>query len=322
MITDKKITFATANLFNFIEPPGAFYDFENIYESEAWREKCRWTQNQIQSLEADIVGLQEVFSIDAAKALFVEMGYPYFASVDEPMVENDYIYSKPVVALASKYPITQVSSAEEALYLEEHYATSIPTFSRKPLCALVNVPDIGTIAVYVCHLKSQRATESHTEEYEHEVVGRWLSSQQRGWEAVMLRLFMEQNYAKHPLPTILMGDMNQPLNSDITGLLTSRPRQPSASLQLKDSWHLYQSTQMQTDNQAAQERIATHYYFARGNVLDYILLSQEFQQDSPYSLADICRYQVLDSHLVNPIYERDKQASDHAFVGVTARFIL
>jgi hypothetical protein len=70
------------------------------------------------------------------------------------------------------------------------------------------------------------------------------------------------------------------------------------------------------------ERPATHYHFAKGNVLDYILLSQEFQPDSQYSLADVCQYVTLDEHLINPIFDKDQQASDHAFIAVTVQFVL
>ena len=346
MLTDKKLTFATANLLNFIEPPNAFYDFENIYESEAWREKCRWTKTQIQMLDADIVGVQEVFSIEAMRRLFEEMGYHNFASVDHPHVESDYIYSQPVVALASRYPITRIEAVTPLDFIQQAYQTPLPTFSRKPLYVVVDVPDIGEIAVYVCHLKSQRATESHDPELAHPLIGRWLSSQQRGWEAVMLRLFMEQQYKRHPIPTVLMGDMNQPLSSDITGLLTSESNHGSERLKLQDSWGISCSNRPRNNplcenppcekqpcekpsrenpiNETLQSnnRTPTHYYFAKGNILDYILLSQEFQPHSHYSMADITEYTVLDNHLINPIFERDKQASDHAFVAVTVRFVL
>lgn len=321
MTTYKKLTIATANLFNFIEPPGAFYDFENIYDGKAWQEKCEWTKNQIQQLNADIIGIQEIFSVDAARILFEEIGYPYFASVDIPQIEQDYIYSKPVVAVASKYPITHFEAVTPLTDIQSGYQIPVPEFSRKPVYAIINSPDIGEIAVYVCHLKSQRATESNTPLYSHPLIGRWISSQQRGWEAVMLRLFMEQKYLNHPVPTLLIGDMNQPLVSDITGLLTTElPTYGSSDdyrqLILQDSWNIFSNSQTKV------ERQPTHYHFSNGNVLDYILLSQEFQAHSQYSVADVTAYTVLDKHLINPSYERDKQASDHAFVAITAHFVL
>ncbi|EEX32247.1 MULTISPECIES: endonuclease/exonuclease/phosphatase family protein [Vibrio] len=315
MLTDKRLTFATANLFNFIEPPGAFYDFENIYDADAWEAKCQWTKNAILNLNADIIGVQEVFSLDAARQLFEELGYSYFASVDSPNIESDYIYSHPVVALASKYPISHVEAVTLPASSLAGYSIPQPEFSRQPVFAVVEVPDIGEVAVYVSHLKSQRATEAIEEGEGQPLVGQWLSSQQRGWEAVMLRLAMEQQYAKHPIPTVLVGDMNQPISSDITGLLT-KVIEGESFLMLRDSWDIF------VIKQPGAERPPTHYHFAKGNVLDYILFSQEFQPDSQYSMADVTSYSTLDNHLINPSFERDKQASDHAFVSVTVRFVL
>ncbi|GAK87452.1 endonuclease/exonuclease/phosphatase family protein [Vibrio ponticus] len=311
-----QLTFASCNLFNFIEPPNAFYDFENIYETEGWQAKCQWTKQQVEALNADIVGIQEVFSIEAAKALFAELGFHHFVTVDHPSVESDYIYSQPVVALASKYPIAQFGAVTPPSEITEHYATTLPSFSRKPIFAVIAVPELGNIAMYVCHLKSQRAADSLTGENPYPLVGQWLSSQQRGWEALMLRVFMEQQYHKSPMPTVLVGDMNQSLTTHITNLLVQNSDTSLSSLSLKDSWEIF------CTNQPEEERKPTHYHFAKGNVLDYILLSAEFDSSSPYSLADIERYQVIDQHLINPNYERDKYASDHAFIAVTTRFIL
>ena len=316
MHTHQTLTFATANLFNFVAPPNAFYDFENIYETQAWAEKCRWTKEKLTLLDADIVGLQEVFSIEAARQMMADLGYGYFAVVDTPHIEQEYIYSQPVVAVASRYPITRYEAVMPPSALMESYDVPFPDFSRQPISAVVSVPNIGEIAVYVCHLKSQRATESASGESEHPLLGRWLSHQQRGWEAVMLRIAMENAYRSHPVPTVLMGDMNQSLDSVLTGQLTLNTSSGSATLTLEDSWSLYQT------NDKAKDRAATHYHFATGNVLDYLLLSQEFQAHSPYSLADVVGYQVLDQHLINPSFAQDSQASDHAFVSVTVSFVL
>lgn len=316
MLTDNTLTFATANLFNFIAPPNAYYDFENIYDEQAWQDKCRWIREKVAQMNADIVGLQEVFSITAARELFVELGYPYFVTVDEPKIESDYIYSRPVVALASRYPINHYEAVLPPIDIIQEYGIQSPPFSRKPIYATIQVPQIGEVAVCVCHLKSQRATEAQHPDHEHRLIGQWLSSQQRGWEVVMLRVFMQEKYQEKPFPIALLGDMNQPIHSDITGMLTKTINQPNRDLYLEDSWQLYKEAHPEL------ERAATHYHFARGNVLDYVLLSQEFQTYSDCSMAEVCDYVVLDQHLINPNYSEDKQASDHAFVAVTVRFVL
>ncbi|MDA9556645.1 endonuclease/exonuclease/phosphatase family protein [Vibrio sp.] len=311
MDNSSRLTVATANLFNFVEPPNAFYDFENIYSHIQWEEKCRWTKEKIESFNADIVAVQEVFSIEAATSLFHDMGYPHVAFIDQPALEDDYIYSSPVVGLASKYPISHVQAVKPPAELADAYNVTFPEFSRKVIHATVNIPKIGEISVYVAHLKSQRPTDSQNAGATNKKLGQWLSSVQRGWEAVLLRLYMDEQYKTAPMPTILMGDMNQTLQSNITVSLLNNQEEPY-TLKLEDSWHLASSEDT--------ERKATHYHFAKGNVLDYILLSQEFNSNSSHSIIQSIEYRIIDEHLINPIFEHDSQASDHAFVATHITF--
>ncbi|UYI49600.1 endonuclease/exonuclease/phosphatase family protein [Vibrio natriegens] len=312
MSRPSQITFVTANLFNFIAPPDAYYDFENIYSQEQWQGKLAWTQNQIEKLEPDIIGVQEVFSIEETKSFFKSIGYPHFATVDTPQVEDEYIYTHPVVAIASRFPIEQVQPVTfDRRSLIPFEMTASPEFSRKPIYAQIVHPILGHIAVYVVHLKSQRPADSNNAEDASRVLARWLSTQQRGWESAMLRDSMQNQYKNAPMPTVLMGDMNQPItNNGVNSVLTETFSDSVTELQIKDGWDLQVAPTL-------NDRPATHYHFSRGNVLDYILLSQEFDEHSDVSVADVVDYQVLDQHLINPSFERDKYASDHAFVALT-----
>ncbi|USD52460.1 endonuclease/exonuclease/phosphatase family protein [Vibrio sp. SCSIO 43153] len=317
MSNKNHITFASANLFNFIAPPGAYYDFENIYSLDDWHDKLAWTKSQFEQLDPDVIGLQEVFSIEETKAFFAEIGYEYFATVDTPHIEGDYIYSRPVVAVASRFPIESF----EAVTFDKETLNSFgeidaPTFSRKPVRACIVHPIIGHISVYVTHLKSQRPADSDTPEQASRPIARWLSTQQRGWEAAMLRDAMQRQYALIPMPTVLMGDMNQAITpTGVNDVLTEHYGDSVTDLQLNDGWELQMSPLLES-------RPATHYHFAKGNVLDYILLSQEFDAHADVSIAEVTDYQVLDSHLINPSFERDKNASDHAFVALTVEIKL
>ncbi|MDF2154839.1 endonuclease/exonuclease/phosphatase family protein [Vibrio sp. CAU 1672] len=311
------LTFASANLFNFVAPPNAFYDFANIYSSEDWQDKLLWTRRQIATLDPDIIGLQEVFSIDETRQFMKSLGYPYFATVDAPHIEQEYIYSHPVVALASRYPIIRsmpVSVSPKAL--EPFSDISAPPFSRKPLYAKIAHPHLGTIAFYVTHLKSQRPTEpENTDQAYSKTIAQWLSTQQRGWEATMLRQAIDEQYRLTPMPTVLVGDFNQPLCGSVNEMLVTKHSASVTDVGLQDGWEL----QVMPD---LDPRPATHYHFSKGNVLDYILLSQEFDSQSARSVAEVVEYTVLDIHLRNPSFSRDKNASDHAFVALTVKLLI
>ena len=69
LMAEQRLKIATINLFNFIAPPDAYYDFINIYSEEQWQKKCDWITQYLISNHPDVVGFQEVFSIDALRAL-------------------------------------------------------------------------------------------------------------------------------------------------------------------------------------------------------------------------------------------------------------
>ncbi|WP_394130572.1 endonuclease/exonuclease/phosphatase family protein [Shewanella maritima] len=379
----QSLAIASINLFNFIAPPKAFYDFENIYSNAQWKNKQGWLADFIKMADADVVGFQEVFSPNALEALVSSLGYPYFAVVDEPQVITDYVYKSPVVAIASKYPITQVQSvAADAQICAQMGLASEFQFSRKPLRATIQLPVIGSCDCYVIHFKSKRnqldkskplATTLLHDEAKSEaelsepttavtnltgaaefvaeqVLGRWGASLQRGSEASLLYHAMVQRRFLTQHPFVLMGDFNDDLVSDLFSAFRQSSRvfrsdiedkslaqlsdvALKAELQLYglfDSYELHQSASRCNKTLAQDEfetsshyenanlkRPATHYYGNTGSVLDYILVSSEFNHAGLQNIAQIIDYQTFDRHLVKPDYQRDKDSTDHAPVMMT-----
>ncbi|WP_299792881.1 endonuclease/exonuclease/phosphatase family protein [uncultured Shewanella sp.] len=334
------IKIATFNLFNFIEPPGAYYEFENIYTQEQWRKKLEWITNYIETHQPDVIGFQEVFSPDALAKLTKCCGLEYFAVLDTPDVVDDFIYSKPVVAIASRYPIAEAHSVT----VDGERATQMGlsgdfAFSRKPLRVTISLPKLGACDCYVVHFKSKRPLFDAQEQSSHsagsesvgrllslEALGQWGASIQRGSEAALLRYAMVERRLQTGYPMVLMGDFNDILSDGVLSALTSVDTRikPDPSLgevehqlqdhRLKDAYEIYQDGQYSL---SCQQRPATHYYYARGTVLDYILLSSEFDVKNSRSLAEVGRYETYDRHLINPRFELDGHSTDHAPVMIT-----
>lgn len=376
------IKIASINLFNFIEPPLAYYDFENIYSHGQWQKKCHWLSEFLAHRQPDIVGFQEVFSPEPLKRIASEQGLVYFAVVDEPTLISDYIYRSPVVALASRYPIVEVSSVEpDARLVAAMGLSSEFAFSRKVLRATIEVPQIGLCDHYVVHFKSKRAglalepkliepkrfenqsldsdnlapaasikLHSETQLLTEQALGRWASTMQRGAEAALLfnGILVRRQESKHPV--ILMGDFNDSLTMGALDALTIQGESIHsndikaaglghlsdaalsavfAQYQLKDAYDLFieanrfieanlfiepnqQNSLMGNTAYHREHRAATHYYGPKGSVLDYILLSSEFDASHGRSLAQVVDYQTCDRHLVRPEYERDAYSTDHA----------
>jgi hypothetical protein len=64
-------------------------------------------------------------------------------------------------------------------------------------------------------------------------------------------------------------------------------------------------------------RAPTHYFGGGGSVLDYILLSCEFDASYHDSLYQVTAHETYDRHLINPIFDRDGESTDHGIVLVT-----
>ncbi|NKF51313.1 endonuclease [Shewanella sp. WXL01] len=363
----KRYRVASINLFNFIEPPAAFYDFENIYTQAQWQGKLAWFSDWVTSANPDMIGFQEVFSPQALAAWAKDNGYPHFAVIDEPTLVNDYTYKNPVVAFASRFPITDFGEvgidkdACELMGLSRDFG-----FSRKPLRATVELPEFGALDCYVIHFKSKRNQLDDNLEYRSsmtgaaefvakQVLGKWGASLQRGSEATALYYAMLARRFESTNPYVLMGDFNDKLASDLFSAFRQSQRifrsdisdanlakqsdtELKASLQqfaVFDSYELhFQGARCnktlaqdefetsldelnQLESHSASQRSATHYYGNVGSVLDYILVSSEFNPAALQNLAQVVDYQTFDRHLIKPDYERDKDSTDHAPVMMT-----
>ncbi len=315
-----QVRFATANLFNYLAPPNAFYEIDNIYEAHQWQKKQQWLARKLSTLDADVIGFQEVFSSQELISQLNNLGYPYCYVIDQPKILHSYIYTHPVVGIASRYELTDV----QAVSAQSPESNEPFTFNRKPLRATLNHPALGKVDIYVIHFKSQRPTLNHDfttsetfDAWQEENYGRWLSTVQRGFEAHILHNVIMERKKATGNPVVLMGDFNQILSSQEFSCLrsTHRFRQPESytpllPYHLTDSWELY----CHSDK---IPRTPTHYTGASGQVLDYILLSSDFSEEADHPIAKVINYHVEDQHLINPNFELDSYASDHAFVSVT-----
>ena len=357
-MANTQLKIATFNLFNYLEPPNAYYDFDRIYSAQQWQKKQNWIANYLHEYQPDIIGFQEVFSPDSLKQLVANQGYEYFAVIDQPEVIDDFIYKSPVVALASRYPIVEVHAVLPDIELAQSLGLSQDfSFSRKVLRATIDAPHMGNCDCYVVHFKSKRSMLEHDESNKHsaekniieslkaQVAGGWGSTIQRGSEAALLLIEMIARREKSNNPMLLMGDFNNSLADGVLShLLTNTLRFVSsidrdAYLEkycLSDAWDLYRAVLANENIEATDEskaRLATeeneiskekingrspsHYFGASSSVLDYILLSCEFDASYHDSLYQVSDYHTYDRHLINPIFARDGESTDHGVVLVT-----
>lgn len=324
------IRIATLNLCNYIQPPLACYEYDSIYSQAQWQQKQQWLATLLRRYQPDVIGFQEVFSCDALQKQLRQLGYPHFHVVEQAELIADYIYHKPVVAVASRFPISSVAAIQPEEQQLQCLGWTAFQFSRHPLRATIRLPTIGPVDFYVVHLKSQRpilsdnlpaSTSVHQLELQTRT-GRWAATVQRGTEAHMLMHAVAKRRLQHKHPALILGDFNEEISVShaLSIFVSSGAMQPMLTeahpqhnpVRLVDSFELYNAKQDQP-----VPRSPTHYYGSSGSVLDYILVSDEFDSHHPGCLADISHYQCIDEHLIRPDYTTDSYSSDHAAVLMT-----
>jgi endonuclease/exonuclease/phosphatase family metal-dependent hydrolase len=359
-VANTHLKIATFNLFNYLEPPNAYYEFERIYSAEQWQKKQLWVTEYLREYQPDIIGFQEVFSTESLKKLVTSQGYGYFEVVDQPHVIDDFIYQRPVVAIASRYPIVDIKAVKPNIELAQTLGlTDDFSFSRKVLRATVDVPHMGNCDCYVVHFKSKRsmieldeqnksrsAEQTIIESLKAQVAGSWGSTIQRGSEAALLMVDMIERREATGNPMVLMGDLNNTLADGVLSHILTNTLYFASSIDcdaylakycLNDAWDLFQlalpnevnevnevneaneidETNLDVNRKEKAARTPTHYFGGGGSVLDYILLSSEFDASYHDSLFQVSAYDTYDRHLINPIFDRDGESTDHGIVLVT-----
>jgi len=297
-----KIKLGTFNLYQFVEPPYAWYTKKEKFNEEQWLEKTTWIKSQIRKMDCDIIGFQEVFSRDALEVLVKELGFEYFETVDvAKLYKKTYINT--TVAIASKYPITKMQRVKVHVpSLKKHNFTTPFTFARVPIKATIMLPNQKELVVYVAHLKSNRDNEfeylfnkEHELEYKKEMVSKALegtsatSLQQRLCEASSLFANIKRVKDK---PVVFLCDFNdKEFSLTIDALMNHKYHDDKSEedLLLYDASYLYKEVDHNPHPEAKEpQRKATSYFLGRGNILDYIFITNHF---------DVSNYAVLDEHL-------------------------
>ena len=314
----KYLRIVSLNLFNYAAPPFSYYHPDDHYTALQWQEKNDWLSEQLKTLAPDVIGFEEVFSVEELRAVCSAHGLHYFTTVTTPKIDADdpFLFFRPVVAIASKYPFisTHAVSGSQSLLA----ALTLPTdfkFNRQPIKAVIDLPDIGPTCFFIVHLKSKRPTplshytDTHFEPNSYanallnETIGRYHSDMQRTLELALIFNDVITTQTNQQVHTIVMGDFNDQINAEGLGFIFNPvpddPNPEQATLGLVDTYV------------SSEPRASTHYYRGEGKVLDYILIDKILSHtDSKFNV----QYHALDQHIVNTSPQTQKISTDHALV--------
>lgn len=213
------------------------------------------TGKAVKELKADVLGLQEVESVDTLKHFRTDYldgfsSYPHVDGIDgnDPRLID--------VMVLSKLPVTHVRTYQ---YLRSPTASSQPLFSRDCLEATVEVAPGETLTLFVNHFKSMIRTRKETRE-------------KRQQQAAGVKKIIEERFGPNPGNErfIVLGDFNDYLEKDDQG---------ETGVDELVSWDQVENV---IERRPADDRW-THFY-AHGKdykQLDYMLLSKSLAEASP-----------------------------------------
>jgi predicted extracellular nuclease len=320
-LRQKSFKVGTFNLLNLVLPGVTYYE-KNKYSPEVYQKKKTWISRQLENMEADIVGFQELFHKEALQEILTETK----EYADAHLVAANPTGDKPVVALLSKFPITnhQINSefpAEARLDIGGE-VVPIASFSRPILSAQIALSDTVECTVFVAHLKSKRPILSEGADRDDPVEkakGQARALIQRAAEATALRMILMETLRNRNHPVIVLGDLNDSNLSVSTQIISGEP--PWEKLRLekkKEIWDvlLYNVKDIQA-RQSYGDYYYTHIHNGHYESLDHILVSEEFVAQNPKRVGQVTYVSVLNDHLIDETLSDDeveKWKSDHAQV--------
>lgn len=334
----RDITFATFNLYN-LQLPGKPWR-KRVYSGEEYEAKITWAAQMLRRLDADVIGFQELWSPDCLHDLFHAAGLAEsheLVFIKDPGVGWYDI----AVAAAIRKPW-----AIRAKRLHKNFGEGfrlikrggrrdpednamevrIRIFSRTIIdleIGLDNHPDLTPIRCFFAHLKSKLPTELDKEERAVDAVrgnasalGAAISTIRRTAEAAALRDILGQALRDSDTPVVLVGDLNDGDSSNTLAILAEQPsyRLFAASGEGKRSDRgLYAASRLQS-YRLIGALDHTHEYKGEREILDHVLVSEQFYDHSDNRMWSFEEMRVWNDHVADP----DPATTDHGLL--SARF--
>ena len=304
----QEIRFATFNAFNLAPAGAKLYDNLVPCTEAEFEAKIDWTARQIDLLDADVIGFQEIFSQAALKLALARtrnyQGAVHVGFDPDPGCER----LTPSVALVSRLPLAAPGVAH-ALFPA---GVSMPPgsreadrFARPVVHAQVIVSPELVVDVVVVHLKSKRPdyrTGDSGDDAQLHALACLRSLIRRGTEAVALRVLLSNLARGKQRARVVLGDFNDVADAVTTGIVLG------AGAPLGD--RLFDAYQLQRRPDPLRHVGFSSLHDGHYSTIDHILVSEEFNGALPNALGEVVDVLYLNDHLVLAL----APASDHGQV--------
>jgi predicted extracellular nuclease len=326
------LTVASANVLNLAQPGRHFYDGQDPYSQNEFERKVEWLGERFRVLNADVLAVQEVWDEVALRAAIARSGLQY-GTVAVPGAENGPgqhgAQGTPRVGLVTRLKVESLQSIADfpaAAVVQVPGLGPHTRFERPPLLATLRMKHGQEIGVITAHLKSKRPkflqdasgkTLEDTEDPTVQALGSLRSLLMRAGEALALRLKVVELLHRTRLPLIVMGDFNDGPHS-VTTQLIAATSQVAYDKGARDN-ALFSAWDVQGEAALRRDVAYSHIHQGYPEVLDQVLVSEEFVATSRSAIGDVRRVEVFNDHLHEG---RDRSRSDHGFVRALLRLKL
>ncbi|WP_204141426.1 endonuclease/exonuclease/phosphatase family protein [Halomicronema sp. CCY15110] len=316
----------TFNLNNLVLPEVEYYHGE-CYSSADYHQKVAWTARQLDRMQVDLVGFQEIFQEQALAEVLAATD----SAKQHQLVMAAGIGNGPGVALATRFPVlgqrVYIDFPPESWLSVDAEKARIPltSFSHPVLAVDVELPNGTHCTVFVVHLKSKRPMMFRNVDRTDPVEiakGQARSLIRRAAEATALRYILMEKLRDRRYPVIVMGDVNDNHTSVTTQLVTGQP--PWECWPFRKKVPVWDTLLYQVKDIQARLGYGDHYYTHIHNghydSLDHIMVSEEFAPRNRNHIGQVIYVSVYNDHLFDQTLLDDQiepWKSDHGQVVAT-----
>lgn len=321
---------ASANVLNLALPGRGFYENQEPFEQGEYERKIGWLGSMIGRLDADVLGVQEIWDEAALTAAVARSAAQRRYVVSAPGAEGGAV-GTPRVGLVTRLAVERLTSIAE---FAPHEAVVLPEigalarFERPVLLAELRTRWGLPLHVLVVHLKSKRpkylqdaAGNALEDRDDPAVTARAVmrSLLQRAAEAAALRrivVHITGRGGEHQgEPLVLLGDMNDGVHAVTTQIIAAT--QAAAYDRGARDVALYHAPDVATEPSLRRDLYYSHVHQGWPELLDQVWVSEELVASSKFAIGDVRRVEVFNDHLHE---SRERWRSDHGFVRALLRF--
>lgn len=315
----RTISFASFNLYNLQAVGKSVYGTK--VSQAAYDDKINWTRHMLEKIDTDVIAFQELWSTSCLKDVFRSetlsnyslhyikgswRGIAVALAVREP-----WRVKAEGLTVIKNLPFSQLIKVDENDDEDDEVSVAINRFSRSIIKATIEhsqYTNIKDITVFVCHLKAKLPSKVNniSNQYQN-AIGAAISTIRRTAEAAALRMLLTDHLSSGVKPTVVLGDLNDDPSSNTLAIITE---QPNMSLSARGgNTSLYSALQLQ-QLKSFKDIFYTHDYKNHKDVIDHILVSEEF-----FANSSRAKWKHKETKIWNDFIDDDgAYSSDHGLI--------